>query len=171
MQISVADRGQRKHHTLKCPSHPEQNPNYRTRQPVVRQSVTYLCWFLTSVSLPLTKIVSFIRAGTLSDTESPSAAIAQALQTLKMNARTSKGEVKITLGKGLENASNFAIPKDKGNMSEDLGGGRVRGKNFNSGVSCSTPTGGRTSDYSPEKQKGSSGCFNFTLGFFGNQLH
>lgn len=60
-----------------------------------------------------------------------------------MNARTSKGEVKITLGKGLEDASNFAIPKDKGNMSEDLGGGRVRGKNFNSGVFCSTPTGGQ----------------------------
>lgn len=82
MQISVADRGQHKRHTLKCPSHLEQNPNYRSWQPVLLQSVTYLCWFLTSVSFPLTKIVSFIRTGTLSDTESPSAATAQALQTL-----------------------------------------------------------------------------------------
>ena len=90
-----------------------------------------------------------------------------------MNARTSKGEVKITLGKDLESASNFAIPKDKENMSEDLGGGRVRGKNSNSGFFCSTPSGCRTSHYPLEKQKGPSGCFNFTLGcfFFGNQLH
>lgn len=67
----VADRGQRKRHTLKCPSHPEQNPNYRSWQPVLLQSVTYLCWFLTSVSFPLPQIVSCIRAGTLSDTENP----------------------------------------------------------------------------------------------------
>lgn len=84
-------------------------------------------------------------------------------------------QVKITLGKGLENASNFAIPKDKENMSEDLREAGPAGRILILGFSAPLPLGAGLPITHQRNRKGHRAVlispWAVFFFFFGNQLH